>query len=168
MGSEHAWKALQQVNEWIRFADAKAAAVLAASGILGGLVAKSAPTSINFSSQPLVALLTVSALAFVGGAVALSLCVFAPALNTGEPRSLLYFDHVARQYSQSPRRFSEHLATLLSHESDYTKQVAQQVWANSVIARKKFRRVALAVYALGIAMACSGLALVVEGLQKAG
>ena len=36
---DHLWRTLQAINEWARFADAKAAAILAANGVLGTLAA---------------------------------------------------------------------------------------------------------------------------------
>jgi hypothetical protein len=166
VSSEQAWKALQQVNDWIKVADAKATALLAASGVLGGLLAKSAPTPADFRTRPLVAALLATSLICVGFAVLVTLRTLAPRLRTGEPRSLLYFDHVGRRYARSLDKFADNFSQLLDHESDYRRHVIEQIWANSKVARGKFRRVAFATYALGGAMAFTGAALVVERMQQ--
>jgi len=42
--------------------------------------------------------------------------------------------------------------------------LAEQIWANSLVARRKFRRVSYAITSLGLAMAASGFAVLVERL----
>ncbi|SCG13989.1 hypothetical protein GA0070610_0181 [Micromonospora echinofusca] len=48
---------------------------------------------------------------------------------------------------------------LTADEERFERHLAEQVWANSKVARAKFRRVAVAIYLLGAAMLSSGAAV---------
>ncbi|WP_088998256.1 Pycsar system effector family protein [Micromonospora echinofusca] len=159
MTADNGWKALGQVNEWIRFADAKAAAVLAASGVLGGLLVKRIPRLADFKDEPVYAGLLVVAILCLGGAALIASRILAPRLRTGEARSLIYFDHVARRYGGDRRGYVDTFTALTADEERFERHLAEQVWANSKVARAKFRRVAVAIYLLGAAMLSSGAAV---------
>jgi Family of unknown function (DUF5706) len=161
---EDAWRGLQQVNEWIRFADAKAGAVLAGSGVLGAFLVHAIPRLSDFRDQPVRAVLLSLAVCSVGLSALITLGVLAPRLRTGEARSLLYFDHVARRYGQDRQAFVAMYLHLGEDEAALCNQLIEQMWANSLVARRKFRRVAIATYALGTAMFAAGAAVVIERL----
>jgi hypothetical protein len=162
---DDAWKALGQVNDWIRFADAKAIAVLAASGVLGGLLVRSIPRASDFKLHTATAILLSAAIVCIGASALITLRTLAPRLRAGEARSLLYFDHVARRYSQDRNAFVENFVGLGADEAGVVRQIADQVWVNSIVARRKFRRVSYAVVFLGLAMASSGAAVIVQRLS---
>jgi hypothetical protein len=159
---ETGWKALGQVNEWIRFGDVKAAAVLAASGVLGGLLVKQIPAAEDFGNRPAFSLLLAVAIMCDGGAALIATRILAPRLRMGEPRSLLYFDHVARRYANDAKGFVDNFVRLAADEERFARQLAEQLWANSKVARRKYRRVSIAIYLLGGAMLSSGVAVVLE------
>lgn len=161
MSSEESWRLLQHVTESIKFADTKAGAVLAGSGVLGGVLVTAAPTGHDFEAYPVPAVLTVLAIVCVGASALLSLLVLAPRLRAGEPRSLIYFDHIARRNRDA---FVDNYRTLVEREDDLIRQVADQIWANSQVARLKFRRVAVAVWSLGAGMVLAGAAAVAQQL----
>ncbi|WP_428982887.1 Pycsar system effector family protein [Phytohabitans maris] len=52
----------------------------------------------------------------------------------------------------------------LADETGLPRHLADQIWANSLVARRKFRRVSYAIRLLGLAMLSSGTAVVVERL----
>jgi hypothetical protein len=164
MAVEPSWKSLQQVNEWIRFADAKAGAVLAGSGILGGFLVRAIPRLDDFQRYTTRAVLLSIAIVSVGVSSSITLRVLAPRLRTGEARSLIYFDHIARRYPKDRNAFIENFLHLADNETDLARRTAEQVWATSLVARRKFRRVSYAIASLGLAMASSGLAVLVERL----
>lgn len=164
MSVEQSWKSLQQVNEWIRFADTKAGAVLASSGVLGAFLVRAIPQRQDFHSHATRATLISFAIVCVGIAALLTLRVLTPRLRTGEARSLIYFDHIARRYSGDRNAFVENYLRLVGDDTDLARQLGEQIWATSLVARWKFRRISYAFWFLGLAMASSGLAVVVERL----
>jgi hypothetical protein len=159
---DDAWKSLSQVNDWIRFADAKAVAVLAGSGVLGGFLVRAIPTLPDFETRPIRAALLSLAIVCVGISTLITLRTVAPRLRAGEARSLIYFDHVARRYPTDREGFVDNYLSLARDDSRLCANLAEQVWANSLVARRKFRRVTYAVGFLGVAMVSSGLAVVVQ------
>ena len=160
---EDCWKVLQQINEWIRFADAKAVAILAASGLLGGLVVKSIPAHQELFRHPVRTLLLAFAMICVGSSSLIAIRTVAPRLRAGETRSLVYFEHIARRYANDRNAFVDNFLGLGSDDV-LARQAAEQVWANSIVARRKFRRVAYAMWLLAFAMIGSGLAVAVGRL----
>lgn len=145
--TENAWKALTQANDWIRAADTKAAAVLTASGVLGGLVVRSSATVGN----PWQTALLVLTLGCVGASILLALWVFVPRLGSGRSPSLLFFGHVARKYPR-PERFTADYLEMLGDRDQLETQLATQLWVTSHIAYRKHRRIAPAIWLLGIAL----------------
>ncbi len=123
--------------------------------MLAGALA-SAGLSDKYQSAPsgAVAFGVASAVAAI---VAASLAMYAliPTLRVGEPVSLIYFEHVARRYKGDSDRHAAAVEDLLSDQNKYFREVAAQVWANSVVARGKFLASgwALAVLALGVLFA---------------
>ena len=90
--------------------------------------------------------------------------VLAPRLRTGEARSLIYFDHVARRYDGDRGSYVDNFMALTADERRFEQHLAEQVWANSKVASGKYRRVAVAIYLLGGAMLSSGAAVLVYRL----
>ncbi len=162
---DSAWKSLAQVNEWIRFADAKAAATLAASGVLGGLLVKQVPSAGDFAERPGFSILLALAILCDGSAALITTRTLAPRLRTGEPRSLIYFDHIAKRYQRDAAEFSENFVRIASDEQRFAIQLSDQIWANSQVARRKFRNASIAIYMLGGAMVASGCAVVLDRLS---
>jgi hypothetical protein len=164
VGADDAWRSLGQINEWIRFADAKAGAVLAASGVLGAFLVNDVPRLEDFKVHTTRAALLAVAIICIGLSSLLSLQILAPRLRTGEARSLIYFDHVARRYASDRNGFADNYLSLTKIDTDLTRQIADQVWATSIVARRKFRRVSYAIRLLGAAMVSAGAAVIVERL----
>ena len=159
-----AWSLLDQINDWIRFADAKAGAVLAASGALGALLVSDIPRLEDFETHTTRAVLLTLAVVCVGISSLLCLQVLAPRVRVGEARSLIYFEHIARRYAENRAEFVDMYLRLVKDDADLARQVAEQVWANSRVAHRKFRHVSFAVRALGVAMVSAGAAVAVERL----
>lgn len=79
------------------------------------------------------------------------ICVFIPRLRNDRSQGLLYFGNIARRYTD-PAEFIPAYRELLSDGPRLEKALAEQVWATSHIARRKFRNVTPAVWLLGIAL----------------
>ncbi|WP_406635123.1 Pycsar system effector family protein [Amycolatopsis sp. WGS_07] len=160
--TEDAWKTLLQTNDWIKVADAKAAATLAASGVLGSVLARSAPGPTAWRQEPWLASLTMLSLTLTVISAFFALRVFAPRLRAGEPRSLMYFDHIARRYPKA-LDFKLTFICMLDRDGLMRESIIEQLWANSRVARRKFKQVAYAIWLLGGALATQ----VAAGLAQA-
>ena len=155
---DDAWRLLNSTNEWVRFADAKAGGALAGAGGVAGSLA-SAGLSEKFDAAPTPTLVFgfVSAiLAVIAGGLAVYALV--PTLRVGEPVSLIYFEHVARQYKNDSKGHAAAVRDLLSDEDAYFEEVAAQVWANSTVARGKFLASGWALAALALSVVSGGIA----------
>jgi hypothetical protein len=160
---DDAWFALDQVNNWIRFADAKASVLLAVSGVLGGLLL-SRPASTDGRLATVHTALWGAALVAVTLSALISVAVLLPRLKVRRagPASLIYFGDIARQFR---RRHAEFVAAFRRAASDpqvMREEVAEQIWANSVVARRKFRHVAVATWLIGAALVTGGLSVYLE------
>lgn len=158
---EDAWRVLNSVNEWVRFADAKAGGALAGAGVLAGALA-SAGLSDKFANAPGAAVgfgVTSGVCAVIAAAIALYALI--PTLRVGEPVSLIYFEHVARKYKDDTAGHAVAVKALITDQDQYFEQVAAQVWANSKVARSKFLASAWALTALGVGVLLGGVAAII-------
>lgn len=145
------WKVLEHTNDWLRFADTKAAGSLAGSGVLGGLAANALLddtahlpcATLAFVIPGLVCLLLAAGLAVL---------VITPRLNVGEPTSLIYYEHVARKYKKDPDGHCRDLQELLCDDDALAKQLANQAWANATVARRKYMLSSWSLLALAVAL----------------
>ena len=162
MDSDDAWAALDQLGQWIRFADAKAAVILASSGVVGGLLL-ARPASAGHDAAAIRGIVLGIGLVAVALSALFSLRALQPRLRIRRvpPTSLLYFDHVARRH---PRDAAEYVAAFTQAAADggLSQDIIGQVWANSVVARRKFRQVAAATWLLGLALVSGGVAVLLE------
>src|SRR2546423_8462287 len=164
MRSEDAWKALDQVNGWIRFADGKAVALLAAAGAFGGLLVNTVPHRADFRTHASSAVLQAAALACVGCAALIALRALWPVLRTADPRSLLYFDQIARRYGADRHAFVDQYVAGFPDGRALARQLANQGWANSMVALAKFRATSFAAAFLTGGMGLAGTAVIIRRL----
>ena len=156
------------VNEWLKFAEAKSAALLATNGaVLFGTSNLVKDIELNvWVMVPLIA-------ACICFFVSLTLCLssFVPSLNLPlihkkyektNYDNLLFFDHIARH------TVAEFLTTVRgarevdeSNDGPYVRMLAEQIVANSTIASYKYRvfnkaiwLALLGLFALAIASQC--------------
>lgn len=148
------WEVLSLVNEWVRHAEAKAGAILAAGGVVAGVLY----SLLDKQTKPPW---TLTLPAAICGIMTLSTAVMSavalrPRLWAREaPTSLLYFDHIARRFD-SPGAYGQALRGLVTSAEDELQQVAQQVWVNAVIARQKYQWAGRALVSLIGALAALG------------
>lgn len=151
--TDDAWKALSLVVDWIKHAEAKAGAVLAASGVAGGvlynLVKSQSDSSLalNIAAGGAVLFLL---LATSGACLALW-----PRLRAKEPpTSSLYYSHIARAYPKSDgsRAYSELLVEVASDRTKLIQEIAGQVWVNAHVANAKYTWInrAMTAFLLGL------------------
>jgi hypothetical protein len=151
--TEHLWKTLQSINEWTRFADAKAGAVLAANGVLGTLAAGFAKDHWAYlstnSAMKIIALLGGSTL--IASSFVCVRCLLPRTKVKGGTRSRLFFHHIALEDEAS------YLASAgaLGDDDEAFREVGKQVWANAKVAREKHQEIFWAILLTGGSLACA-------------
>lgn len=137
---DQAWKALGLVNDWIRHAETKTAAILAATGVTAGLLYN----IVSRWEEPCECAILMQV--FAGFALLLAGAFCAAGLlprrkvrgAPEDPSNLLFYSHITRRYGSDGPEYQEVLATLTSNRHEMTNHVAQQIWANSSVADRKF------------------------------
>jgi hypothetical protein len=159
---DQAWKALGLVNDWIRHAETKTGATLAAAGVGGGVLYNLVKDQQHPSGWLTVAALlcglatlTSAACALIALVPRLDLRRWAERLHLRKPRprpepapdsadnppedptSVLFFHDIARTYShlEAPS-YADVLATLTSDKAQLTRQIGLQVHTNAHVARR--------------------------------
>lgn len=161
-GVDDVWKSLAQVNDWIKVADAKAVALLAGSGILGGFVVRALPAWREWGTAPWYHSFLLLSTASLSLAIFLSLSALMPKLKAGEPRSLVYFDHIARRYEDF-KPFKKNYLAMINRDEQLREQLTEQLWATSRVARRKFVRVTYALLAAVAAIILAGISGILKG-----
>ncbi|OLT42657.1 hypothetical protein BJF85_22210 [Saccharomonospora sp. CUA-673] len=146
--TENTWKALGQIHELVKLADTKAGLVLAASGVLAGILTQLATSPGLWTTNRAQAVLILLGLVLVLLSTLFALRVFMPRTGLRGARSLLNFANVAARFD-NPDDFSRASRALFTHEEQMQRALAEQVWATSRIARRKFRTVTSAIWFFG-------------------
>jgi hypothetical protein len=160
--TETLWRTYGAINEWIRFADAKAGAILTVNGVLGGALV----TALGGNKDFLVAHL------FTFGAVVLSLaCIVTstihclrciqPSLKADPATSLLYFGHISHQFRGNSRDYTDALRKKLASPLDAMHEIGDQVWVNAHVATSKNRKIVRGIQFLGLGLGFGLLACVI-------
>ena len=143
---DQAWKALSLVVDWIKHAETKAAALLAATGVAGGVLYN----LVKNQSDPSRAL---NIIAGVAGTLLFLAGMFAalalkPRLRAKEePTSSLYYHHIARKHTRAAGSavYSQLVLELTSDGEKLVNEVATQIWANAHVASEKYRWINLSM-----------------------
>ncbi len=152
---DQAWRALALVNDWIKHAEAKVAATLAITGAAGvTLFNLIFPRDDPSRTLNIAAVVSAAGLFCAGGFSALALLprLRARPWKQEDPTSLLFFRHVARKYKTDYPAYGDVLATLTTDADALTRQIAQQIHSNALVAHRKYRWANLAVVALTIGL----------------
>lgn len=135
---ETAWRTYEIINEWIKFSDAKAGAILAADGVIASVVFALLQSSFQVSSANLLTIIIiVLGIICVCFSVYFSLLCLNPTLKVGEPKSLIFFDHIAQKY-QIPADYKKDFLETFNDTDTAITQITEQIWANSKVAKKKY------------------------------
>ncbi|WP_079619277.1 Pycsar system effector family protein [Mycobacteroides abscessus] len=163
-----AWKAVGLVNDWVKHAETKAAATLAAAGVMGGVLYNLVKSQTVFDclmtlTAPLCGLLIVA----TAGCAIVALW---PRLARNEsPTSALYFDHIARKHPHSSSDYVKELRALVLAPDELMTQLGQQVWANACVARRKYQAVGwglVFLFSAGAALALVALDLALRSVMN--
>lgn len=136
-GIDQAWGVLEQVAKWIVHAEGKASLILASAGVIGGVLF----SVVNGRQLDLTTACTAwfSAALILAAGLCAAVSLWPRVGRSREPVSLLYFGQIARRYPDSPAPYAEALTALLREPDRLAEQIATQIWANSLIAARKFR-----------------------------
>ena len=137
---DDSWKHLQQVNDMVRYADAKAGFVLTLNGVLVGLIAVRIQTGGFFRAHPGPAAALLLAMALLTVSVVLDIAAVMPRLSpAGKRSSLLHFDHIGERFAGRQTDYVDEFAGLFGDSARLQREIAAQVWANSMVARRKYQ-----------------------------
>ncbi|MEU5853129.1 Pycsar system effector family protein [Saccharopolyspora shandongensis] len=159
--TEDAWKALQHTNDLIKIADTKAAAMLAADGVLVGILVRALPAQQLWLADWLHVGLLLISIGSVGASILFALGVFVPRLDDETSHSILFFNNIARQYPKAAD-FVPTYQTTLGDATRLEESLAEQIWATSRVTRRKFRNAAPAIWLFGFALITALLASVTK------
>jgi hypothetical protein len=165
MAQDDSWKQLQLINEIVRYADAKAGLVLTLNGVLIGLIAVRVQTGDFFSDHPSPGAMLLIAMAFLTLSVAFDVGAVMPRLAaTGQEASLLHFEYVGEHFAADQDDYVDQFAKLVQDSDQMQRALGAQVWANCVVARRKYAYVRWSLRFLAGALATTVLAAVAGAL----
>lgn len=145
MKQEEYWKILSNTNDWIKFSDTKAVVVLTVYGILVTTIYANANDVYNYLSNSFFSIFIASiAIILSVLSILFSFLSINPRLKNSNPSSIIYFGHIQKNAKNS-LEYYQNSQDILSDESEYEKQVSEQVFVNSKIAWKKFKNVTYSI-----------------------
>lgn len=153
--TEALWRVYGATNEWIRFADTKAGAILAADALLLATAVpelmkrnQEAPPNHHFATVG-VACAVLSSVALIASAIFCLVCIAPRMYSSDGAKSPLYFGHIAAHPDADAYK---NAAAVLDRPEESFDAISRQVWANARIAHTKFRLIAEAVWTLGLGL----------------
>ncbi|MGK5683271.1 Pycsar system effector family protein [Actinoplanes sp. URMC 104] len=165
MALEDSWKQLQHVHEVVRYADAKAGLILTLNGVLVGLVVIRLQSGGFIGGHPVAAPALILATALLAASVAWDIAAVMPRqVTAGDRGALLHFERIGEQFEGRPEDYVEEFVKLADDADLLQREIAAQVWATSVLARRKYRCVQWGLRYLAAALAVSVFAAVAAAL----
>jgi hypothetical protein len=163
---EFLWKVHGYTNDYIRFADTKAAiAATAASGIIGALLSSSVFDSLfklDWMHWPKLAFVAFSALLLLAVSVSCSIAAIWPRLRSRSFTGFIFWDNIVEH--RAPQTFSKAIRTLTNAQMD--QSVSDHVFILATICKRKYRWVNRAI-AIGVLGASIGaLVILLLRLRK--
>jgi hypothetical protein len=159
---DSSWKTLELVNSWIRHAEAKLAATLAATGVTASVAYNAVFTSTPGDSPKFYLAWSLGLLLAAAGACGLLGLIPRTRLRkrvlTSPPQqegNLIYFKDIATSFgvAQGPA-YAKHFQDMIGEGRALGRAIALQIHANSHVATRKTRaaHASLAFLSLGIAV----------------
>lgn len=157
---DNAWGTLTNLQALIRFSDSKALAVIVVDGTLigvGSLVSAGAPFRVLVPAGATIVCAVVS--------LVLAVISLVPTIQVTDADSVVFFNPISkRSHPRSTHgelerlraQFESDFKDVMANDSRLLDELAEQVWANSTVAAKKFQAVKRAMWwsivATGIAL----------------
>ena len=139
------WSTLLKNIEWIKFSETKAVFLVTVYSVILTIIYANAKDVYNVIAQSnwLLFCSIVSALASL---LSIFFCfrTLSPVLKNQNPDSIIYFGHIQEKFNSSADYFSRS-SLILNDETQTTEQAAEQVFATSKIAWRKFSSVSWAI-----------------------
>lgn len=129
---------LQMVNEWVRFSDSKAGILLTLQGVILTII-----FTLTSTPKPGCTLdfgLFVLGLILFGVSIVIGVNAILPTLEVGAPSSKIFFGHV-----RTHKDATKYLAEVKNSTYNFEEDVLTQIWANSIVAWKKYELVGTAI-----------------------
>ncbi|ATO13222.1 hypothetical protein CO540_04765 [Micromonospora sp. WMMA2032] len=165
MATDDCWKQLTHVHEIVRYADAKAGLVLTLNGLLIGVIAVRVQSDGFLSAHPVPAAALVLAATFLALSVGFDLAAVIPRVTaSGQLPSLLHFDQVGGRFAGDQEDYVQEFTALMGDDGRLRHELGGQVWANSVVARRKYACVRWSLWFLGGALGATVVAGVTGAL----
>lgn len=73
-----------------------------------------------------------------------------PGSRADAPDSPLYFRHIVAKHPTKPHTYCEEVHRLTANAEDLVREIAEQVWANSQVASRKYARATRVVTCLSL------------------
>lgn len=133
MGKDEKQFLLQMINEWIRFADAKAGAIFTINTAILGII---------LSGEPKGTACTLYSVFFYFGLVLIVIALYVaanillPNLKSSSNNSRIYFLHISQFHDGS-----DYEKAISSPDYSFERDISNQIWANSKVAATKFENV---------------------------
>lgn len=129
---------LQMVNEWVRFSDSKAGILLTLQGVILTIIFTLTTTpkpewSLTFG-------FFIFGLVLFGVSIVVGVNAILPTLDVGAPTSRVFFGHI-----KAHKHASDYLKEVSNSGYNFEEDVLTQIWANSVVAWKKYELVGTAI-----------------------
>lgn len=164
---DQAWKALGLVNDWIKHAEVKSVATLAASGVSGGLIFNLVKDARDqgaiFNIVTVVG--TIAVVLSASSAAAGLMPRLVSSKRRENPTSPLYFSDIARAYQDDGPSYVDVLQAITGSPEELTRHIAQQVHANAGVAHRKYRWANRGIVFLFVGLAAIGAIALILGIR---
>lgn len=142
--SENLWKILTDINEAIKFAEAKGIAIIGSSGILTAFLFSKQDSSkhFEFTFYTFLFLLCIIVL-FISLLFAL-FCV-KPNFKNKSKDSVFYFKSILETF-ENEESYNKYLDRINHSDFSFDKQIVEQIFVKSKIANRKFEHINMSIY----------------------
>jgi len=142
------WDNYILVTDLIKFSDAKAGAILAADSVIALSIFANMNNIKEYivNNDIILLLFIIGAIAYCGSFL---LAVFSiiPKMKIDKEKSILFFGHIAENY-KSAQDYEKDAIEKLGEEKVLISEICQEIWINSLIARKKYALVSWSLWLL--------------------
>lgn len=141
---ENLWNTYNTLNEWVRFSDTKATALLAINGVITGFYFSNITELKSIlTEKPIVCFPLLMVVIFIFLSTLFSMFCIVPRLKISRKDSLIFFSDIAKNYSNA-EDYGKAIEKSLTG-GNFNKEISPQIWANSKVATKKYNWVTYSV-----------------------
>jgi len=143
--NENYWKTFQNINDWIKFSDTKAGIIVTVYGLILTIIYSNAQDVYTWTSSSIfILIITIVAVILTILSVFFAFLCINPSLKNKNPKSLIYFGHIATKNKKYLEYLSD--ATTVFEDTDkLSTQLSEQIYENSKIAWSKFKNVTYSI-----------------------